>query len=96
MGGVNGSRLTAANRAAGSVVVIFGIADTVMRFIPVMPTFGTDTSSWEGTVHEDCVGIVTPRTTKVHLIYIRGKGDGAFVEDIAILHVLRSGSSGDV
>ena len=66
------------------MVVIFCIADAVVRFIPVLPTFGTDTSGRESTVHEDSVGIVTPRTTKVHLIYIRGKGDGAFVEDSII------------
>ena len=67
-----------------------------MGLLPVLPTFGTNASGREGAVHEDGVGIVTPRATEVHLMYIRGKGDGAFVEDIAILHVLRSGSSGDV
>ena len=67
-----------------------------MGFLPVLPAFGTDASSREGAVHKYGVGIVTPRATEVHLIYIMGKSDGAFIEHIAILHVLRSGSSGDV
>lgn len=76
----------------------------VVLAAPVVPTLRTDMTA-KVAVHEECVGIRTPRTTKIALLctwlwrtksiahqwsVFRHSAEGAVVEYIAVLHVLRS------
>ena len=79
------------------MVVILAVACSrlILRIAPVVPSYGQDMLA-ELTVHEQGVGVWTPRTTEIYLADSLCCDNLAAVEHITVFHVLRSGSGGDV
>ena len=66
-------------------VVVFEIAGSllVFRIPPVLPSFGSDVSA-EFAIHEERVGVWSPRTPQIDLIgFLRG-GESAVVKNVTI------------